>query len=389
MTTLAEIFGRYGAAYRANYGSSMLPSHRRAMMDLERCRTRFLGGHVYYCDKCEAYVYSYHSCQNRHCPQCGHEAGQRWLAHQQQFRLPVSYFMVTFTLPEELRAVARSHQKTIYKLLFRSSAAALQELARDPRFVGGQIGMVGVLQTWARDMSYHPHVHYLVPGGGVLVDGQTWRSCGSMFLVHVKALSKLFRGKFRAALKKTDLYEPVPERVWGQAWVVHCQAVGSGEAALKYLAPYIFRVALSNRRIVKVENDQVTFWYQDSKTKKRRYCTLPAEEFIRRFLQHVLPKGFVKVRYYGLFSPSYRPVLHQLRLWLLCSQLSVAEPACPGSPPEPTCRCPTCGQPMRLIETLKPRKCRPPPTRFPVSPPIPSVRPGSWPSAQGQLFAVA
>jgi hypothetical protein len=297
--------------------------------------------------------------------------------------------MVTFTLPEELRAVTRGNQKVMYNLLFRASAAALQELARDPRFVGGEIGMVGVLQTWARDYSYHPHVHYLVPGVGVGTDGQSWRCCGQKFLVHVTPLSILFRGKFRAALKKTDLYEQVPERVWDKDWVVHCEAVGSGEAALKYLAPYIFRVALSNRRIVKVENDEVTFWYQDSKTKKRRYCTLAAEEFIRRFLQHTLPKGFVKVRYYGLFSPSYRPVLQQLRLWLPCPELAVAEPAAPAPPPGRSCRCPTCGQPMRHIKTLKPQRCRPPPTRPSASRSSPPARSGSWPSVQGQLFPVA
>jgi hypothetical protein len=238
-------------------------------------------------------------------------------------------------------------------------------------------------------LSYHPHLHFLVPGGGLAADGQTWLPARQGFLVPVRALSVLFRGKFRAALKKTDWYEQVPDGVWHQDWVVHCENVGSGEAALKYLAPYIFRVALSNRRIVKVDNDEVTFWYQDSKTKKRRYLTLPAEEFIRRFLQHVLPKGFVKVRYYGLFSPSYRPVLRQLRLWLPCPELSVAEPACPTPPLERSCRCPTCGQPMRLIETLKPCKYRPPPARPSVSPSLPSAPCGSWPSAQGQLFAMA
>jgi hypothetical protein len=296
--------------------------------------------------------------------------------------------MITFTLPEELRRLARSHQKTIYKMLFHTSAAALQQLARDPRFVGGQIGMIGVLQTWTRDFRYHPHVHYLAPGGGVAADGQRWLPSRQDFLVHVKPLSALFRGKFRAALAKTDWYDQVPERVWDKEWVVHCEAVGSGEAALKYLAPYIFRVALSNRRIVKVENDKVTFWYQDGKTKKRRYLTLPAEEFIRRFLQHTLPKGFVKVRYYGLFSPSYRPVLQQLRLWLPWPELPVAEPAAPACRSAPPCRCPTCGQPMRHITRLKPQRCRPPPTPPAASRSSPSARSGSWSRAQGQLFPV-
>jgi hypothetical protein len=187
--------------------------------------------------------------------------------------------MVTFTLPEELRGLARRHQKLMYDLLFRCSAAALQELAQDPRFVGGQIGMVGVLQTWARDLSYHPHLHYLVPGGGV-TEAEQWQRARNAFLVHVKPLSKLFRGKFRAALEKTALYEQAPAEVWHakREWVVHCQSVGSGEAALKYLAPYIFRVAISNNRIVKVENEQVTFRYYDNKG-KRRYCTLPVLEF--------------------------------------------------------------------------------------------------------------
>ena len=199
-------------------------------------------------------------------------------------------------------------------------------------------------------------------------------------------MSKLFRGKFRAALKKTTLYDQVPSQVWHKEWVVHCQAVGSGESALKYLAPYIFRVALSNRRIVKVENDKVTFWYQEGKSKKRRYCTLPVEEFMRRFLQHVLPKGFVKVRYYGLFSPSYRPVLQQLRLWLPWPEwpeLPVAQPVCSASPPGSMCRCPHCGQPMRHIKKLKPQRCRPPPTRPHLSPSNPSVRYESWPGVQG------
>ena len=232
--------------------------------------------------------------------------------------------MVTFTLPEELRSLARSHQKLMYDLLFRCSAAALQDLAQDPRFVGGQIGMVGVLQTWARDLSYHPHVHYLVPGGGV-TDAEQWQRARNGFLVHVKPLSSLFRGKFRAALEKTVLYEQVPAEVWHakRDWVVHCQAVGSGEAALKYMAPYIFRVAISNNRIVKVEHDQVTFRYFDNQG-KRRYCTLPVLEFMRRSLcvQHVLPKGFKKVRYYGLFSPAKRELLNRVRLRLLIQAVS-------------------------------------------------------------------
>ena len=236
MLEVAEVFQRYGAQYRARYGEGMLPSHQRVMADIERCRTETLGGHVYHCDQCDQPCYSYHSCQNRHCPKCQQQAGQDWLERQQGLLLPVPYFMVTFTLPEPLKRLARSNQQCVYNLLFRSSAAALQELAHDPRFVGGQVGLVGVLQTWARDMTYHPHVHYLVPGGGLSDDGQRWLRVRNGFLVHVKPLSRLFRGKFQAALKKTALYEQVPAAVWQQDWVVDCRPVGSGQAALKYLA---------------------------------------------------------------------------------------------------------------------------------------------------------
>jgi hypothetical protein len=369
VSTLAEIFQQYGPAYRAKYGAKdgerMLPSHRRAMADIEQCRTAVLGGHLYYCDHCQQWVYSYHSCQNRHCPLCQHQAGQQWFERQREMLLPTPYFMLTFTLPQQLRPLARSNQKLIYNLLFRTSAAALQELAKDPRFVGGHIGMIGVLQTWTRDMRYHPHIHFLVPAGGLSPDAQQWLPCKRKdFLVHVKPLSKLFRAKFRDELKKTGLFDQVAPQVWHKKWVVHCQAVGRGERALKYLAAYIFQVAISNNRIVKVENGQVTFRYKNRHSRKFSYCTLPAEKFIQRFLQHILPKGFIKVRYYGLFSPSYRPWLHQLRL-LLTPPAPEPEPQpAPQSTtprPEPTCSCPTCGQPMRLVATLKPCFIRPPP----------------------------
>jgi hypothetical protein len=364
VTDLADIFGRYGSAYRARFGERMLPSHCRAMRDIERCRTEALGGHIYHCEQCDQTRYSYHSCRNRHCPQCQHDAAQRWLGQQQQCLLPVPYFVVTFTLPEGLRPVARSHQKLIYDLLFRVSAAALQQLALAPRFVGGQIGMLGVLQTWARDLSYHPHVHYLVPGGGV-TEAEQWRPARPNFLVRVEPLGRLFRGKFRAALSKTDLVEQVPTEVWQQEWVVHSKPVGNGQAALKYLAPYIFRVALSNKRLVKLADDQVTFGYHDNKG-KQRYRTLPAEKFIHCFLQHVLPRGFKKVRYYGLFSPAKREVLLRVRLVLLiqvapqpiavADRPRQAEPAqAPDSVP-----CPQCGRPMRRLAKLRPRWSRPP-----------------------------
>jgi len=237
MITLAEIVQHYGSSYEATYSRRLLPSHRRALQDIALCRTAALGGHLYHCDRCDEIHYQYHSCQNRHCPQCQHNQGQQWLEHQQKALLPVPYFMVTFTLPSALQEITRRHQKVVYNILFRSSATALQELAWDPRYVGGRIGMVGVLHTWGRQLNYHPHVHYLVPAGGLSADDEGWLSARHNFLIPVKALSILFRAKFRDALKETDLFDQVPAPVWQQDWVTHCKPVGKGEGALKYLAP--------------------------------------------------------------------------------------------------------------------------------------------------------
>jgi len=365
MITLNDIFRQYGPAYRARYGDRMLPSHRAAMAALEACRTEALGGHVYTCPSCAITRYSYHSCKNRHCPTCQHDAAQTWLARQQDLLLPVPSFLITFTLPPALRDLARSHQRQLYTLLFRASAAALQQLAGDPRFLGGQIGLLGVLQTWTRDLRFHPHVHYLVPALGVASDGTVCRPRNPAFLVPVKPLAVLFRAKLRAALRQTDLYRQVPAATWHQAWVVDCRSVGSGAAALKYLAPYIFRVALSNNRIVGVHNDRVTFRYRDGKTKQIRTCTLPALPFLNRFLQHVLPKGFVKVRYYGLFSRRQRQMLTQIRQRLLVATVSTeATASVPPRTPAPTTPvascCPVCGQPMQAI-VLRPAGSRSPP----------------------------
>jgi hypothetical protein len=313
MVELADIFRQYGPAYRAKFGDRLLPSHWQAMWAIEHCRTEALGGHVYHCPECDQHVYQYHSCRNRHCPKCQNEQAQHWLEHQQALLLPVPYFMLTFTLPAPLRPVARSHQVFLYDLLFRTSAAATQHLAADPRFIGGQLGLVGVLHTWGRTLTYHPHVHYLIPAGGLADGGQTWQPARDDFLVPVKALSGIFRARFREVLRATELFDQVPAAVWEHDWVVHCKAVGNGEMAFQYLAPYIFRVAISNSRLLKVENDQVTFRYRASDSGQSKLCTLAAEEFIHRFLQHVLPKGFVKVRYYGFLSVAQRAQLMTLR----------------------------------------------------------------------------
>jgi hypothetical protein len=363
MTTLGEIVRQYGAAYRAQYGEQMLPSQQAALQAIEQCRTEALGGHVYRCPACGTTRYSYHSCRNRHCPRCQHDAAQRWLSRQHELLLPVPYFLVTFTLPAELRDVAYRHQRILYNLLFRASASALMQLAGDPRFLGAQIGLVGVLQTWTREMRYHPHVDYLAPGGGLAEDGRSWLTAKADFLVHIKPLAALFRAKLRAALRQTALWSEIPAAAWQQDWVVDCRSVGSGRAAVRYLAPYIFRVAISNNRIVRVADGQVTFRYTIGDTGQTAYRTLPVQEFLRRFLQHILPKGFVKVRYYGLFRLGMRRSLSRLRSQLQLLQLIAVEavpaPAA-GEGSKRVVSCPSCGQPMRVERVLLPHNRGPP-----------------------------
>ncbi len=358
---LADIFRLCGPAYRQKYAGHIPTNHLQAMQAIETCRTEALGGQVYVCPDCEQVQYSYHSCRNRHCPKCQNENAQAWLEQQQAMLLPVPYFLLTFTLPAGLRELARRQPRLIYDLLLRMSSEATQQLARDPRFVGGQVGMVGVLHTWGRNLAYHPHVHYLVPAGGLAADGKTWLAAHQKFLLPVKALSRIFRAKMHQALRKLDADGHIPVEVWRQSWVVHCKALGCGQLALKYLAPYIFRVAISNKRILKLEDDRVTFRYRATDTGQERLCTLAAEEFIRRFLQHILPKGFVKVRYYGFFSSGSRQRLATIRQQLgqipiQADQAQETAPVC-----ETVHLCPVCGRPMQPGKPIPPAKGRSPP----------------------------
>jgi hypothetical protein len=355
MIEIADIFRLHGPQYLAKFGHRILPSHRRVMREIMRCRTEALGGQLYLCDHCTTFHYSFHSCKNRHCPKCQNDQAELWLKKQESFLLPIQHFMVTFTIPEELRSVARSNQRLIYDLLFRASADALLELAADPRFVGGKIGMVGVLHTWTRDLLYHPHVHYIATGRGLSPDGQ-WLKSRRDFLVHVRPLSILFRAKFRDLLARTDLFQSIPAEVWDKDWVVHCQPVGSGHAAFKYLAPYIFRVAIGNKRIIKLENGFVTFSYKESATDRIKFATVSAEEFIRRFLQHVLPDHFVKVRYYGLLSPSNRRLIAQARKTLRAGNAARYNFSSDSTAKSQPVVCPACGSALKLIQRLKPQR---------------------------------
>ncbi len=307
---------------------------------------------------------------NRHCPKCQHEQTEEWLQLQRTLLLPVPYFLLTFTLPSQLRQLASQNQKLIYNLLFRASAQATQQLARDPRFVGGQIGMVGVLHTWTRKLDYHPHVHYIVPGGGWSAEKQCWLPAHHNFFVPVKALSKLLRATFQHLLQKTPLFPQVASETWQKKWVVHCKPVGNGQTALRYLAPYIYRVALSNRRLVRLldtgsmASSQVTFQYRTSDTGQLKQSTLSAEKFMQRFLQHVLPRGFVKVRYHGFFGATLRArflaLQQHLGKFIAPTPSQKTRPKTDETPSPPKMLCPHCGQPMLLQRTLPPTLCRSP-----------------------------
>jgi hypothetical protein len=325
---LTKIFRKYREIYLERYGQRILPSHRRALSDIIMCRTEALGGQVFQCGQCGKRHYAYHSCRNRSCPQCHGTQTREWLNARAPELLPVPYFHLVFTLPKELRNLVRTHQEALLSALMRAAGYALMKLARDPRYLGGKIGILAVLHTWTRAMIYHPHVHCLVPGGGISPDGQ-WLSARKGFLVPVTALSMIFRAKFMELARKSLADVKLPESVWKTPWVVYAKpSVQGAEKVLRYLARYVHRIAITNNRILSSANGQVTFRYQDSRDKRWKTMTLEILEFMRRYLQHVLPRGFHKVRYYGLLAPGNR---HQLdKIKTLLADPNEQLDACPG-----------------------------------------------------------
>ncbi len=256
---IADVFRRFADEYLSAHGASMPPSHRRVIADIQACRTEALGGGLWRCDQCATEVFSYRSCKNRSCPKCHTDQTERWLAARKAEMLPTRYFHVTVTVPEELRDTLRANQRDGYALLMKAAAEAIVELARDPRHVGATVGVLAVLHTWTQQLLYHPHVHCLVTGGGVSDDGADWRPARKAFLVPAKALAKLVRGKLRAALQESRPDLVVPDAAWSKPWVVHCTPWGEGEqAVLDYLARYVFRVAITNARIVGLDDEAVT-----------------------------------------------------------------------------------------------------------------------------------
>lgn len=358
MPTVAEVLRRYSGAYLEQFGASMPAEHQKVLQAIMACRTGQLGTVWYACLSCGRTHPMGRSCGNRHCPTCQQDKTKAWLTKQIARLLPCPYFLLTFTLPAELRSLVRSNQRACYAALFLASSEAIKLLAADPKYIGTHSpGFFGVLHTWGRTLEYHPHVHYIVPGGGLSDDRSRWLPSRADFFVPVHALSKIFRAKFRDCMREAGLLTQIAPRVWRQDWVVHSQAVGDGRASLKYLATYVFRVAISDRRIVSCENGHVTFRYRKSGSNRPRQMTLDAREFIRRFLQHVLPTGFQKVRHYGFASPNAKRSFESIR-WLVALHYGLvftllAEPLT-NAPTSPRIRCPACGAAMRPVAFLPP-----------------------------------
>lgn len=317
MFELADIICRHGSQFLQENPEFRRPDIIQAFEDIENCRTEVLGGHLYRCSEttCGEFVYGYHSCRNRHCPKCHADQTEAWLNQRRTELLPTAYFHLVFTVPGQLHAVILANQKILYPVLMQEAAAALKKLARDPRFLGGDIGILAVLHTWTMALLYHPHVHCLVPAGTLTPD-QQWKPSNPKFLVPVKALSDIFRAKVRDAIKKAGLIHQVDPKAWKKRWVVYSRpAVAKPEHLLDYLARYLHRVAIPNSRIVEIDDQNVVI-SGCNRANKKETTTLTANEFLRRFCRHILPKGFNKVRYFGLWSPVNRKKLRQLQLLL-------------------------------------------------------------------------
>lgn len=364
MIELAEVVNKHGPEYLEKFGNRMPHNHKRALFAITACRTEEMGGHLEECDNhCGSVRYSYHSCKNGSCPKCHGADTKRWLEKRETELLPVPYFHLVFTLPAELREVVRSNQKALYAVLFQASIAALTKLSLDPKYIGGQLGMLTVLHTWTRAKEYHPHLHLLVPAGGLAKDGN-WRPARKKFLVPVKALSPIFRSIFMKLARKALPEEVFPQAVWDKEWVVFSKPTfRNTKKVLHYLGRYVHRVAIANNSIIAMENDHVTFRYQNSTTKEWKTMRLAAMEFLRRFLQHVLPKGFHKVRYFGLLHPTNKVILKRLQLLLQEKdrKRTAALEHEVAARTDTVKICPCCKEGIMVFISWMPRKSRSPP----------------------------
>jgi hypothetical protein len=329
---LADVVRQFRSAYASQYGPAMMPSQKKALADIAACCTPELGGRLYRCEDCHESFWRYHCCRNRACPKCHATQTRQWIEKRQAELLPCDYFHAVVTVPPELHATLRLHQKSLYGLLMQVAARAVKELCAQKRHLGALPGLLAVLHTWNGQLGYHPHVHLLITGGGITPDGQHWEPARGEFLVPVAVLSRKVAALFRDALKAKmpEVFADIPGTVWQREWVSFCKHYGHGnDAVLNYLSRYVFRTAISNARILSMDPTHVTFRWKDRRAGAWRKVRLPGVDFLRRFLQHVLPRGFHKVRYYGLWHPSQRS--QSARAWIL---LTLETPAEMAEPPK-------------------------------------------------------
>jgi len=377
---VADIFRAHGPAWRQGRAGHVSLGQLKVMAAIEACRTAALGGHVAACEDCAHRQIAYNSCRNRHCPKCQGAAARAWLTARQADLLPVAYYHVVFTLPGPIADIAYHNKAVVYDMLFKAAAETLLTIAADPKHLGARIGLTAVLHTWGSAMTHHPHVHMIVPGGGISLDGSRWIACRPGFFLPVRVLSRLFRRLFLerlAAAHQADHLRFFGDltRLSGHGafaaylaplrkieWVVYAKPPFAGpEAVLAYLARYTHRVAISNSRLIAFDGRSVTLKWKDYRASgKARYklMTLAASEFIRRFLLHVLPQGFHRIRHYGFFANGGRAenlarARHLLDLEQHRDQYEQGDENEP--PPRPTYTCPSCGGPMIIIETFEPR----------------------------------
>jgi len=385
---VADVVREYGAAFRATHHVSQ--EQEKVLEAIVQCRTAALGGHVEACERCGAEQISYNSCRNRHCPKCQGSARAKWLEAEQALLLPVPYFHVVFTLPHQLNPLVRVNQRALYGLLFQAATQTLQEFARAPNHLGAELGITAVLHTWGQTLTEHVHVHCIVTGGGLTADGSQWRACRHRFLFAVKALSQVFRGKYLAGLSQLRTRQRLSfvgvsaalaeEEAWAAfltqlqqtPWVVYAKPPWGGpEQVLKYLSRYTHRVAISNARLVFVGAGVVRFRYKDYAAGGiTKIMELRAEEFLRRFLLHVVPPHFVRIRHLGLVATRARQEklarCRQLLAVAAAAATSLLPPTTPepptaGTEPASPARCPVCGGgPMRVLTVLAPQRGLPP-----------------------------
>jgi hypothetical protein len=356
MSPIQDIFRTYGPEYLALYGDQMPQNHKKVMEAICECRSGSYGTILYDCEDCHSIHPVPCCCGNRHCPNCQQDKADEWLRKQMKKLLPTHYFLLTITLPEQLRDVVRSNQKAAYTALFSCAHESLKKLAKDKRFLGSsRIGYLAVLHTWGGNLQFHPHIHLVIPGGALSEKDEQWLPSRQDLFVHTKPLAVVFRAKFRDAMKKAHLMDQIPASIWEQDWVIDSQAVGQGQNCLRYLSRYVFRVAISNNRIKSFDNHVVRFLYKDRIKKKWKTMSLDAMEFIRRFLQHVLPTGFMKLRHYGFLNPNSRLSIEKISelISLIHDVIRDLLPECP-SLGKKRFRCSFCGHDLKFLAFIKP-----------------------------------